>query len=261
MATGHDVGHVFTQSCDNSFDFNTYIYEICAANNIDISEGPIDDAHLARLEHENFDLILTAGYRYKIPSLSRLKLRGVNIHPSLLPVGRGAFPLPWIILNELEQGGVTLHQLSEKFDSGKLLLQESFPIAPNEDLESLSAKCQLTAPKLVLDLLSNFDKHWDNATLQDSQSSYWNYPTYSQRSLDWSKGVADLDRKCRAFSKAGCYARFDSKNWVVFSLTAWRQAHDYDIGCVVHRTNTETIIAASDGLVTLRYFKPLKSST
>lgn len=260
MAAGYDVGHVFTQSCDNTFDFNNYIYDICDANNIGVSDKPIDDAQISRLEEEEYDLILTAGYRYKIPSLSNCKLRGVNVHPSLLPVGRGAFPLPWIILNELKQGGVTLHQLTENFDSGKILVQDAFPIASNEDLESLSAKCQLSAVKLVLDLLANFDEYWVNATSQGPRSSYWNYPTYSQRSLDWRNSVADIDRMCRAFGKAGCYARFDGKNWVVFSLTAWRQPHDYDVGCVVHRTNTETIIAASDGLVTLRYFKPLKSN-
>ena len=166
-------------------------------------------------------------------------------------------PLPWVILNSLNQGGVSIHKLTQEFDAGDILQQRSFSLSDHETLESLSAKVQLVAKEVLLEVIHDIDRYWDNARPQGNAVSHWLRPDKAQRTLDWRKSVDELDHICRAFGKSGCYAQFDNKDWIVNGLNAWTQSHHYEIGSVIHRTNTEMIIAASDGLVSLLYFRVL----
>jgi methionyl-tRNA formyltransferase len=47
----------------------------------------------------------------------------LNLHPSLLPIGRGANPISWSIIEGKPQG-VTLHLIDQCIDTGKILFQK-----------------------------------------------------------------------------------------------------------------------------------------
>lgn len=254
---GFPVHSIFTMECDNRIDYNQYIHEIAAQHGLPVEPRPINTDTVQRLVAEDYDLLITAGYRYKIPDLAGTPLRGINIHPTLLPVGRGPMPLPWIILKKFEHSGVSIHALTPSFDAGAVLHQASFPIATHENLESLSAKCQLTAQVLLREVVADFDRYWSNQQPQTGKASYWPRPAIAERSINWCANVEEIDRLCRAFGKSGVRATFDNQSWLVYSLTAWQEAHRYAPGTVVHKTNTEMIIAAADGLVDLLYFRRL----
>ena len=256
LAGQHDVYRVFTFPCDNRFNFNQYIREICDKHHVYLSEQRLDESVIKELENQGCDLIITAGYRYKVPDLSKPKIRGINVHPSLLPRGRGIWPLPWTILTSQQQSGITIHKLSQEYDAGDILLQESFPLMADETLESLSAKAQLLAKKLLVKVVADFDYYWGDAQPQTGDAIEWGLPDKAQRTLDWNLSIENLDRICRAFGKFGCFATFNNNNWIVFKLNAWKQSHTYAIGSVIHKTNTEMIVAARDGLVSLLYFEP-----
>ena len=256
LLAGMDVYRVFTVPCDNRVNFNQYIYQLCEKNNIPVSEHRITEETIKQLQSEGCELLIAAAYNYKIPSLSAAKIKGINIHPTLLPIGRGIWPLPWTILTGQKQSGVSIHKLTEEYDAGDILLQRSFSVAPDERLESLSAKTQLLARNMILDVALNFEHYWGTAVAQSGDVSVWNYPPKEQRTLSWEKNVGELDRICRAFGKFGCFATFENNNWIVYGLSAWEQRHNFTIGSVVHKTNTEMIVAARDGLVSLLYFEP-----
>ncbi len=257
LEAGQDVYRVFTVPCDNLVDHNRYIYDLCREYQLPVSEDRIDENLIQQLEEEGCELLITAAYHYKIPDLSTTSIKGLNIHPTLLPEGRGVMPLPWTILNKLKQSGITIHKLTQDFDEGDILRQQSFPVTDHDNLESLSAKSQLMAKEVLLDVMSDFDRYWRDAWSQGDGGSVWPRPGKEQRTLDWHKPVAELDRICRAFGKTGCFANFENQDWIVCGLTAWQQAHEYEVGEVVHKTNTEMIVAAADGLVSLLYFEPV----
>lgn len=68
---------------------------------------------------------ISALFGHKIPPqvISHFGNRIINLHPSLLPLGRGADPIPWGIIENVQQG-VTIHILSEQIDSGPILAQK-----------------------------------------------------------------------------------------------------------------------------------------
>jgi dTDP-4-amino-4,6-dideoxyglucose formyltransferase len=56
----------------------------------------------------------------------------INLHPSLLPFGRGADPIPWAIINKQKQG-VTIHKIDSGLDTGEIYSQRELLIASNLD--------------------------------------------------------------------------------------------------------------------------------
>jgi len=203
LSRGDDVYRVFTFKCDNSFDYNQYITKICRQYSLPLSDRPIDQKILEQLQREGCELLITAGYRYKIPDLSATGIKGINLHPTLLPVGRGPWPLPWTILSGQKHSGVTIHKLSAEFDAGDILMQNDFALEANENLESLSAKSQILAKAMLTNLVENFADFWQAARPQEGDHSDWPRPSVADRTLDWSAGVTQLDRHCRAFGKNG----------------------------------------------------------
>jgi methionyl-tRNA formyltransferase len=258
ISSGHEILKVFSFECDNRYNFNTYIDEICRQQQIPITQAAITIQDLKQLKEQGCDLVVTAGYRYKVPELNSLSLKGINIHPTLLPVGRGVWPLPWLILTEQLNGGVSIHKLTPQWDAGDILLQSGFNLTPDENLESLSCKTQMYANQALASVMLDFEGNWCNAVAQDeSLASLWPMPQRSHRTLEWSKSVAELDRIARAFGKFGSYAYFNNQWWCVYDLKVWLQQHHEEIGQVVHRSNTEMVVSASDGFVCLRVFESL----
>lgn len=71
--------------------------------------------------------MITASFGYFVPP-AVLNLFGhlntLNVHPSLLPLYKGAAPIQWTIANGDVETGVTLQTLSpDRFDDGLILRQ------------------------------------------------------------------------------------------------------------------------------------------
>ena len=250
-----NVYRVFTVPSRGGSNTNQYIHEIAKQYEIPVSEERITEKTITQLQQEGCDVLITAAYNYKIPSLDSTNIKGINVHPTLLPKGRGEWPLPWTILTEQKTSGISIHKLTEEYDAGDILLQRSFPLGNDECLETLSAKTQMLAKDCVAEVVDDFDNLWNGARAQQGEVSHWRMPSQQQQTLDWQLSVEVLDRICRAFGKFGCNATFDGQQWVVYHLRAWQQAHQFMIGEVVHKTSTEMIVAASDGLVSMLYFE------
>jgi methionyl-tRNA formyltransferase len=200
------------------------------------------------------ELIISAAYPYKIPVDPKLPLKGCNIHPTMLPEGRGPWPLPHLILNGLKDGGVTIHKLTGEMDAGDILIQEGFRIDQNENLETVSCKAQMLAPVLLGKLLRDFNVLWSRAIPQ-GQGTYWPTPTWAERTIDWHAGIESIDRIIRAFGKFDSCASFGGKDWVVRDATAWKEKHSIEPGTVAHTSSREVVVAASDGFVCIRFFE------
>lgn len=54
----------------------------------------------------------------------------LNLHPSLLPIGRGSDPIPWSIIEKKKQG-ITIHLIDEGLDTGNIIFQKEIPTSLN----------------------------------------------------------------------------------------------------------------------------------
>jgi len=87
----------------------------------------------AELESIQPDAILVVAYGRIIPPwmLSLPQLGNLNLHGSLLPKYRGAAPIQWAMANGEHTTGATTMRLDEGLDTGDILLQRAFPLAPH----------------------------------------------------------------------------------------------------------------------------------
>lgn len=254
---GHEVCWVFTYPADNRKNFNTRVIETAKGIGAELKTEKATTADIEGLRNEGCDLIVSAAYPYRIPVLTGGMPRAINIHPTLLPEGRGPWPLPWIVLKGLRRSGVTIHKIEEAMDAGDVLLQEAFEVMEYDDLETLSCKSQMLASKLVEKFVDGPDQYWDNAISQDEgRASYWPMPGEAEWKIDWSGTVGDILRTVRAFGKFDSAAHFDGQEWIVQDASAWKEPHSFRCGTVAHRSMKEVVIAAKDGFVCLRFFEP-----
>lgn len=101
------------------------------------------------LKERSIDFIVLAGFLKLVPKeiIEHYKGRIVNIHPSLLPKygGKnmyGNHVHEAIIDDKEKKSGITIHEVNEEFDKGKILAQFSVNLDINDDVESLRKKIQ-----------------------------------------------------------------------------------------------------------------------
>jgi phosphoribosylglycinamide formyltransferase-1 len=105
---------------------------------------------LGIFKQNEIDFIVLAGFLLLLPEylIEEFPKRIVNIHPALLPKfgGRGMYGMNvhrQVIANNEKQSGITIHQVNEKYDDGKMLFQQKIKLSPGETPESLATKIQL----------------------------------------------------------------------------------------------------------------------
>jgi phosphoribosylglycinamide formyltransferase 1 len=97
---------------------------------------------LKLVKNENIQLICLAGFM-KILSKNFIKEfigKIINIHPSLLPKYKGVNTHVRAINNKDKFAGCTVHYVTAKLDSGKIILQKKIKISLKEKSTSLAKK-------------------------------------------------------------------------------------------------------------------------
>lgn len=100
---------------------------------------------VATMQSHNPALIVLAGFLWKIPSGMVTAFEGkiINIHPALLPAygGKGMYGHhvhQAVIAHGEKQSGITIHEVNEVYDDGRVLLQASCPVLKGDTEDTLA---------------------------------------------------------------------------------------------------------------------------
>ena len=192
---------LFTCRVDGVYETNDGVIALAEERNVPYTLDRITESDVEQLIRDGCELLVSAGYYYRIPVDDRLPM--VNIHPSLLPYGRGAWPMPLAILDELRESGVTVHKTEETFDTGDILLQERFTLDRDETLISFMDKVNGLLPAVMHRLTADFDNLWQNARPQ-GEGEYQPEPDPDDYVLSVKDNVDHADRVLRAFFGFPC---------------------------------------------------------
>lgn len=254
LEEGLEVVRVFSARPRGSRRSCAAVQRLAGRTRIKVEFGPLTLAHLDALAEAGVRLIVVAAYPHRVPVQGSPVPFAVNVHPSLLPEGRGAWPLPAVILERRDETGVTIHKLAAKLDAGDVLAQERIAVDDRETLESLTCKVQIAAKTLVRRTLRDVERCWAHA-LPQGQGAYNGAPGWEERTIRWDRNVAAIDRLTRAFGKAGTLGRWNGRTWLVENVSVWQTDHGHPPGAAVHRTEREVVVAAADGFVCIRFFR------
>ena len=105
---------------------------------------------LSVLKENKIKIICLAGFM-KILSknfITKFKGKILNIHPSLLPKYKGLNTHERALNDNEKYSGCTVHFVTSKLDSGKIILQKKVKISKNETKDSLAKKVLVQEHKL-----------------------------------------------------------------------------------------------------------------
>jgi len=85
---------------------------------------------------EDLDLLVSVMSNYIITQEVLDVVRGVNLHPALLPFNRGNCPNVWPLIDGTP-AGVTLHHIDAGIDTGDIIYQEEVSVLPSDTAETL----------------------------------------------------------------------------------------------------------------------------
>lgn len=207
LSENNEIIKLFTCAVDGVYEKNDRAVGLAKKLGIPYTEKRITREDIEELLNEGCELLISAGYYYLIPVDERLRM--VNIHPSLLPYGRGAWPMPLAILDRLSESGVTVHKTERSFDTGDILMQERFELLDDETLESFMDKVNGLFSDMMMRLTANFGDLWNNARPQ-GDGEYQNEPDPEEYTLSAENDVEYADRVLRAFYGFPCYYRSES---------------------------------------------------
>lgn len=131
--------------------------DFCAAHAVPLHKiANINDAEaIAAVRQADLDWLFVVGWSQlaKAEVLAATRRGVLGMHPTLLPIGRGRAPIPWVILLDLPRTGVTLFQMDLGVDSGPIIAQTPILLAPRETATALYAKVAAAHATLLND-------HW-----------------------------------------------------------------------------------------------------
>ena len=116
---------------------------------------------LSLLSKKKIRFICLAGFMKILSKKFIKKFSGkiVNIHPSLLPKYKGLNTHQKALKNNDKYSGCTVHYVTKKVDSGKIILQKKVKIKRNDSLNTLTKKVLLEEHKLYPRAISKVFKN------------------------------------------------------------------------------------------------------
>lgn len=113
--------------------------------------GAWDRALAVALTNAGARVVAVAGFMPIIGPATVAAFRGrmLTVHPSLLPAFPGAHAVRDALLAGVRVTGVTVRLVDETLDNGPILLQETVPVAPDDDEASLSARIDAVEHRLL----------------------------------------------------------------------------------------------------------------
>jgi folate-dependent phosphoribosylglycinamide formyltransferase PurN len=140
------------------------------------------------------DILLSVGNSQLIPKniLSISNLICLNTHGSLLPKFKGILTAFWMLYNGENEGGVSIHLITEKIDQGRILGQRYFDITNHDSVMTIYKKIALSGSELITATLNSIET--DNvkyiAKKDDEKDVYYSVPDTEE--INRFKGMGNM---------------------------------------------------------------------
>jgi len=203
------------------------------------------------------DIMIVVAYGSIIPYsiLNLFPFGCINLHPSLLPRWRGASPMPSSILFGDKITGVTIIQMDESIDSGKIMFSSKYFIKKQETSYSLEKKLFKIGIYCMVYVLKKIE-HKEPIALTSQKK---NLITYSNKlkkenaKINWNKDAYYIERLIRAFIPWPIgYFIFNNIKIKVLQSSILENSKIYKIGEIIKINRQGIQVYTKNGIVLLK---------
>lgn len=90
------------------------------------SRDEFDRAVVDEIGKFKIDLTVLAGFMRILTPVFTDNIKAINLHPSILPLFKGAHAINESFYSDMQVGGVSVHWVSSELDSGQIIAQKTF---------------------------------------------------------------------------------------------------------------------------------------
>jgi methionyl-tRNA formyltransferase len=162
----------------------------------DINE-PDFVTHLKRLKP---DLIIVVAFGQILsPQILWIPQEGcLNVHASLLPKYRGAAPINRVLIKGEKRTGITTFFISEKMDTGDIILQEEMEITPQDNVTTLSERLAKLGAEVLLKTLKLIKRgEVPRQAQNEEEATYAPCLKKADALIDWEKSASQIQNLVR----------------------------------------------------------------
>lgn len=211
---------------------------------------------VARLKDLAPDVVFVVGWSQICGDAFRAAVNGkvVGYHPAPLPRLRGRAVIPWTILLDEKISGSTLFWIDEGVDSGPIIAQEFFHVAPDETATSLYARHMIALENIIRAVLRAIRTGEAAGRIQDEQfATYASRRTPNDGKIDWRQPQDDILRLVRATTRPypGAWSTWKGRRIVIWSASRWPHAdrHAATPGQILSLDGGALVVACGTGAI------------
>ena len=168
----------------------------------------------------------------------------VNLHPSSLPLFRGAAPIERTLEAGHTQTDICVIKMTKKLDAGSIIARQHYTIQPQDDATTLHEKFSNIGANLIVDLIKNGSKMEE--IQNDDAVIYAKKIEKSELELHENEhSTTEILNKIRAFASCGyCFKMHDGKRFKFIAAQ------------ISHTRLTKIDVACTDGFVSPLIIRP-----
>ena len=207
------------------------------------------------LKEIDFDLILTMAYGQIVPKgvLECPKIGCLNLHGSILPKYRGAAPIQRAIMNGDKTTGITLMEMVEKMDAGRMYDKEEVIIEDNDNYSSICDKLSLASIKVATRSILDY-ANGELPGIEQDESEV----TFANKIKPEDEHLPIQELNCKQFNDygrglsltPGAYSFIDNLKFKIFASHTFSKEIKGEVGQIV-LMKKGVYVQLKDGIVLL----------
>ena len=228
-------------------ELNLPVYESDRVSNIEF---------ISEFREKDIDLIVIVSFGEIISKdiLALPKLGCINLHTSLLPKYRGASPVTAAIMNGEKVTGVTTFWITEKMDSGDIIMQKEVKISPSDNKGTLEDKLAFVGAELLRDTLIAIGNKTAGRRPQDnSLATYTKRLNKTDGLIDWNQRAVFIHNKIRAMNPwPMAYSFLEGLRINIWESEVISECSDVKPGVISSINKDEIGVATGEGVLLIK---------
>lgn len=222
-------------------NFPNLTKNICLAENIPFLWSDInDDETIKFIRQQEPNLVVVASLG-KILTKKLLETSTyINVHMGILPAERGAHTIFWNILNDSDMFGISIHEMTETIDHGKILTQTTINLPDVQDGFELHKRLYFEAGRKTCEFLNNYPHALKQETTPENGTENY-FPKFDQKYL-----CLDVDQPFDSLAKKVNRLQYYGFPLIELNGRSYEISHAVTILATKVSTQTEDIKVYSD---------------
>ena len=231
--------------------------------NIDYLENRTvnSDDFINEIKKYDADIFISMSFDqiFKKEILKIPKLGIINCHAGKLPFYRGRNVLNWVLINDEDEFGITVHYVDESIDTGDIINQKTFPISENDNYNTLLQVAYKECAFILYESLCQINNSTSKRIKQDSIDPigfYCGKRKDGDEKIIWNNKSRDIHNLIRSVCYPGPQAYFihKSKKFRVSKSKFFKNAKPYIgiPGQILYKKNEYMCVKSADTFIEIK---------